>query len=170
MTVRMLQWGPVSIYNTSLTCVPSAGGGSSLASPMFTLVVETWPQLLTGIQLLGCLGPSTMTLARDMTLPADLWPPGLTVNQSLLLAGLPPPALRTILDLYQARDTYGFGEYILLKHHTLALALNPTACPAHHPSWICTRHVLGLRGALVKLHSLALALEPKPLLGCWDYA
>ena len=110
LAIRQLQWGPVQMYNTTLTCeavaaVTAAGGGTGNAPyappPPVTLVAETAQQLLRGIQLLGQLQPSTITLARDMSVPADSWPAGLKVTQSLVLAGLPPPALRTVLDMYQ---------------------------------------------------------------------
>ena len=106
--VHTLQWGPVQIYNTTLTCraVAVANGTSPplvtpAAPPPVTLVAETALQLLWGIQILGQLQPSTITLARDMSVPADSWPQGLVVNKSMVLAGLPPPAPRTLLDLYQ---------------------------------------------------------------------
>ena len=106
--VHTLQWGPVQIYNTTLTCraVAVANGTSPplvtpAAPPPVTLVAETALQLLWGIQILGQLQPSTIILARDMAVPADTWPKGLLVNKSMVLAGLPPPAQRTLLDLYQ---------------------------------------------------------------------
>ena len=105
--ITQLQWGQVQMYNTSLTCTPAAaaaGGGRGAAGtpPPVTLVAETAQQLLRGIQLLGQLQPSTITLAHDMSVPADTWPSGLVVNVSLVLTGLPPPAPRTLLELYQA--------------------------------------------------------------------
>ena len=99
--ITQLQWGPVQIYNTTLTCRATTSVGSDVAPPPVTLVAETAAQLLLGIQLLGQLQPSTITLARDMSVPADTWPKGLMVNRSLVLAGLPPPAPRTLLDMYQ---------------------------------------------------------------------
>ena len=99
--IQLLQWGPVEIYNTTLTCAQVA---DSPAAPPLTLVAETAQQLLQGIRLLGQLQPSTITLARDMSVPADSWPGSdLLVDKSLVLAGLPPPAPRTLLDLYQVR-------------------------------------------------------------------
>ena len=101
--IQLLQWGPVKIYNTTLTCGAAAANDTS-TSPPVTLVAETSAQLLQGIQLLGRLQPFTITLARDMRVPADTWPgEGLLVNRSMVLAGLPPPAPRTLLDLYQVR-------------------------------------------------------------------
>ena len=104
------------MYATSVTCgtvaatTATAAAVASTASssapdtlPTF-LVAETAGQLLQGIQLLGQLQPSTIILARDMAVPADTWPKGLLVNQSMVLAGLPPPAQRTLLDLYQVRQ------------------------------------------------------------------
>ena len=70
-------------------------------------MAETAGQLLTGIQLLGQLQPFTITLARDMSVPADSWPKGLRVNRSMVLAGLPPPGPRTLLDLYKVHDLKG---------------------------------------------------------------
>ena len=114
--VQQLQWGPVNIYNTTLTCVapaaaaPPANGtaGSAAAvaeaasdTPPVTLVAVSPSQLLWGIQLLGQLQPSTVILARDVGVPASTWPKGLLVNKSLTIRGLPPPAPRTLLDLYQ---------------------------------------------------------------------
>ena len=94
------------IYNTTLTCGVVAPGAGSPAPPV-TLVAETAGQLLAGIQLLGQLQPFTITLARDMSVPADTWPKGLRVNRTMVLAGLPPPAPRTLLDLYQVRALMG---------------------------------------------------------------
>ena len=94
------------MYNTTLTCRPvaSSGSGADVPPPPVNLVAETPAQLLLGIQLLGQLQPSTITLARDMSVPADSWPGSdLLVDKSLVLAGLPPPAPRTLLDLYQVR-------------------------------------------------------------------
>ena len=109
--VHTLQWGPVQICNTTLTCraVAAVAGTSPplvtpAAPPPVTLVAETALQLLWGIQILGQLQPSTIILTRDMSVPADTWPKGLLVNQSMVLAGLPPPAQRTLLDLYQVRQ------------------------------------------------------------------
>ena len=42
-----------------------------------------------------------------MSVPADTWPKGLLVNRSMVLTGLPPPAPRTLLDLYQVRLRVG---------------------------------------------------------------
>ena len=97
-----LLWGPVQMYNTTLTCTAVAEGDVATAPPV-TLVAETGQQLLRGIQLLGQLQPSTITLARDMSVPADTWPHDLVVNRSMVMAGLPPPAPRTLLDMYQVR-------------------------------------------------------------------
>ena len=100
------------MYNTTLTCSPAAAAagvvGEAAAAtadnnPAVTLIVETAAQLLWGIQLLGQLQPSSITLARDMGVPADTWPKGLLVNRSMVLTGLPPPAPRTLLDLYRVR-------------------------------------------------------------------
>ena len=101
--IQQLLWGPVQIFNTTLTCTATAavGGGvstGSLAPPPVMFVAETAAQLLVGIQLLGQLQPSTITLAHDMSLPVGSW---LRVNRSMVLAGVPPPAPRTLLDLYQ---------------------------------------------------------------------
>ena len=102
--IQQLQWGPVQVYNTTMTCRPAAGTASGAAiTPPVNLVAETAQQLLWGIRLLGQLQPSTITLARDMSVPADTWPTGLMVNRSMVLTGLPPPAPRTLLDLYQVR-------------------------------------------------------------------
>ena len=98
--IQQLLWGPVQMYNTTLTCMAVAGGAVATAPPV-SLVAETAQQLLRGIQLLGQLQPSTITLARDMSVPADTWPQNLVVNRSMVIAGLPPPAPRTLLDLYQ---------------------------------------------------------------------
>ena len=105
--IRRLQWGPVQMLNTTLACGPlSVGNTTTTPAPTIaTLVVESWQQLLLGIQLLGQLLPSTIILARDISVPADArWPGGLLVNNSMVLAGLPPPAPRTLLDLYQVCD------------------------------------------------------------------
>ena len=100
MTIQQLLWGPVQIFNTTLTCSAAAAG--SLSSPPPTMFVAENPaQLLMGIRLLGQLHAFAIILARDMTVPADTWPAGLLVNRSMVLAGLPPPARRTVLDLYQ---------------------------------------------------------------------
>ena len=64
-------------------------------------MAETAQQLLVGLQLLGQLQPFTITLAKDMSVPAASWPNGTLVGYAVVLAGLPPPAPRTILDLYQ---------------------------------------------------------------------
>ena len=99
--IHKLQWGPVQMYNTTLTCLAVAALSPTPPPPPVTLVAETAQQLLQGIQLLGQLQPSTITLVRDMSVPADCWPAGLKVSKSLVLAGLPPPAPRTLLDMYQ---------------------------------------------------------------------
>ena len=99
VTIGQLLWGPVRIVNTTLTCVALAGA----SAPPVTLVAQTSQQLQQGIQLLGQLQPFTITLARDMSVPAGSWPAGLVVNNLMVLTGLPPPAPRTILDLYQVR-------------------------------------------------------------------
>ena len=91
----------MQIYNTTLTCGAAAASNAAATPPPVTLVAETAQQLLRGIQLLGQLQPSTITLARDMSVPADTWPKGLVVNRSMVLTGLPPPAPRVLLDLYQ---------------------------------------------------------------------
>ena len=95
----------MQVYNTTLTCRPvaSSGSGADVPPPPVNLVAETPAQLLLGIQLLGQLQPFTITLARDMSVPADTWPTGLKVNRSMVLTGLQPPAPRTLLDLYQVR-------------------------------------------------------------------
>ena len=95
----------MQVYNTTMTCRPAAAGAASDAAvtPPVNLVADTPLQLLWGIRLLGQLQPSTITLARDMSVPADTWPTGLIVNRSMVLTGLPPPAPRTLLDLYQVR-------------------------------------------------------------------
>ena len=94
----------MQVYNTTLTCRPAAAAASGAAgTPPVNLVAETPAQLLQGIQLLGQLQPFTITLARDMSVPADTWPTGLRVNRSMVLTGLQPPAPRTLLDLYQVR-------------------------------------------------------------------
>ena len=107
IVIQQLLWGPVQMLNTTLTCMAVAGGAVATAPPV-TLVAETAQQLLRGIQLLGQLQPSTITLARDMSVPADTWPKGLVVNRSMVLTGLPPPAPRVLLDLYQVR--WGAGS------------------------------------------------------------
>ena len=100
VTIQQLRWGPVQIFNTTLTC--SAAAGSSPSNTLAaTFIAETVQQLLTGIQLMGQLLPSSISLVRDMTVPADTWPKGLLVNQTLYLMGLQPPFRRTMLDLYQ---------------------------------------------------------------------
>ena len=84
-------------------------------APTPTLVAETAQQLQWGTQLLGQLQPSTITLARDMSVPADgSWPVRLFVNRSMVLAGLPPPAPRTVLDMYQVRrrEVAGCGLWV----------------------------------------------------------
>ena len=109
--IMQLHWGSVQIYNTTLTCMVSGSATSTVAPPV-TLVAETSQQLLQGIRLLGQLQPFTIMLARDMDVPADTWPKGLLVNKSMVLAGLPPPAPRTLLDLYQVRhrvELWGAG-------------------------------------------------------------
>ena len=106
LIITQLQWGSVLIYNTTLTCSVS-GSATSTVAPPITLVAETSQQLLLGIQLLGQLQPFTIMLARDMGVPVDGWPKGLLVNKSMVLAGLPPPAPRTLLDLYQVRHRVG---------------------------------------------------------------
>ena len=100
-----MQWGPVQVYNTTLTCRPAdaAAASGAAGTPPVNFVGETPAQLLQGIQLLGQLQPFTITLARDMSVPADTWPTGLLVNMSMVLTGLPPPAPRTLVDLYQVR-------------------------------------------------------------------
>ena len=118
ITIHQLVWGAVQMYNTTITC--SAGSGSvSSAAPPVTLVAETAAQLQWGIQVLGQLQPSTITLARDMSVPADSWPHGLVVNKSMVLAGLPPPALRTILDLYQVGGRHPEPRALTLSHRHL---------------------------------------------------
>ena len=115
LIIMQLQWGSVQIYNTSLTCTVSGSATSTVAGsrgPPVTLVAETSQQLLLGIQLLGQLQPFTIMLARDMGVPVDGWPKGLLVNKSMVLAGLPPPAPRTLRDLYQGRhrvELWGAG-------------------------------------------------------------
>ena len=99
MVINELQWGAVQMYNTTLTCRAAA------VPPPVSLVAETAYQLQLGIRLLGQLQPFTITLAQDMTVPAPSWPTNLTVNVSMVLAGLPPPATRIILDLYQVHGT-----------------------------------------------------------------
>ena len=96
VTIQQLQWGPVQMYNTTLTCVASAA-----TSPQVTLAAASAQQLLWGIQVLGQLQPSTIILTHDMAVPADSWPKGLMLNRSMVMGGLPPPAPRTVLDLYQ---------------------------------------------------------------------
>ena len=59
--------------------------------------------------MLGQLKPFTIILVRDVRVPADTWPKDLLVNQSMVLTGLPPPAPRTLLDLYQVRHRTGVG-------------------------------------------------------------
>ena len=114
--IQQLQWGPVQVYNTTLTCSPAAAAGAASGTPPVNFVAETPQQLLWGIKLLGQLQPSTITLARDMSVPADTWPTGLIVNRSMVLTGLTPPAPRTLLDLYQVRwrgrawGPYGWGD------------------------------------------------------------
>ena len=108
IVITQLRWGPVQVYNTTLTC--GAPATAVDAAPPVTLVAETAAQLLTGIQLLGRLQPSTITLARDMSVPAGSWPKGLMVNRSMVLAGLPPPGPRTLLDLYQVCVLKGRGQ------------------------------------------------------------
>ena len=113
LSLHQLQWGPVQMYNTTLTCeaAVSVAASSPYAPPPVTLVAETAAQLLAGIQLLGQLAPSTITLARDMSVPVATWPAGLLVNQSMVLAGLPPPAPRTLLDMYQVSRTVPAGPW-----------------------------------------------------------
>ena len=97
ISVHQLQWEAVRMINTTLTCA-----GAAVVAPPVTLVAETSQQLSVGIRLLGQLLPSTIILAQDMRVPADgSWPVDLVVNMSLVLTGLPPPAPRTVLDLYQ---------------------------------------------------------------------
>ena len=114
LTILWLQWGPVRITNTTLTCV-AVDSPASPPAPTPTLVAETAHQLQWGIQLLGQLQPSTITLARDMSVPADgSWPVRLFVNRSMVLAGLPPPAPRTVLDMFQVRrrEVVGCGLWV----------------------------------------------------------
>ena len=111
LLITQLQWGSVQIYNTTLTCT-LLGSATSTVAPPVTLVAETSQQLLQGIRLLGQLQPFTIMLARDMGVPVDGWPKGLLVNKSMVLAGLPPPAPRTLLDLYPVRhrvELWGAG-------------------------------------------------------------
>ena len=100
MTIHQLQWGPVRIVNTTLTCVAET---QATPPPEVRLVAETAQQLQQGLELLGQLQPFTITLARDMAVPVDTWPRGLLVQVPMVLAGLPPPAPRTLRDLYQVR-------------------------------------------------------------------
>ena len=94
------------MYNNTIICADKAVAGSgsiNSGAPPVTMVAETASQLQWGTQVLGQLQPSTITLARDMSMPADSWPHGLVVNKSMVLAGLPPPTPRTLLDLYQVK-------------------------------------------------------------------
>ena len=127
--ITQLQWGPVQIYNTTLTCQAPAATGSDVTPPPVTLVAETAAQLLLGIQLLGQLQPSTITLARDMSVPADTWPKSLMVNRSLVLAGLPPPAPRTLLDMYQVGHGRAGTSSGYHHHHHHQKALRPACVP-----------------------------------------
>ena len=73
--IHTLQWGPVRIYNTTLTCLLAGGtAGSAEAAPPVTLVAESVQQLLWGMQVLGQLQPFTIMLARDMSVPSSTWP------------------------------------------------------------------------------------------------
>ena len=122
ITIHQLVWGAVQMYNTTITCTEEAVAGSgsvSSGAPPVTLVAETAAQLQWGIQVLGQLQPSTIMLARDMSVPADSWPHGLVVNKSMVLAGLPPPALRTILDLYQVGGRHPEPRALTLSHRHL---------------------------------------------------
>ena len=110
ITIHQLVREAVQMYNTTIKCVEAvvavaASSAVNSGAPPVTLVAETAAQLQWGIQVLGQLQPSTITLARDMSVPADSWPRGLVVNKSMVLAGLPPPAQRTLLDLYQVRNS-----------------------------------------------------------------
>ena len=95
--------------HTTLTCNPSFANVSTVGydpgitpgSATAKVVAETSQQLLQGILLLGQLQPFLVSLVQDMAVPAATWPRGLVVNSSMVIAGLPPPAPRTILDLYQ---------------------------------------------------------------------
>ena len=134
ITIHQLVWGAVQMYNTTITCTEEAVAGSSVSSgaPPVTLVAETAAQLQWGIQVLGQLQPSTITLARDMSVPADRWPQGLVVNMSMVLEGLPPPAPRTLLDLYQVGGRHPSGMAPTLNpRHPSGMA--PTLNPRHTP-------------------------------------
>ena len=92
-------------------------------------MAETWQQLMTGLSLLGQLQPFTITLARGMSVPADAnWTRGLSVRYPFRLAGLPPPAPRTILDLYQVSPKPLNPKPSWACHH-----------PRHEPSWASAR-------------------------------
>ena len=84
------------------------------------LMAKTAQQLQVGLQLLGQLQPFTITLVNDMSVPASSWPKGIVVNYAMVLAGMPPPAPRTILDLYQVRVCAEFSWWPLCHTPTIA--------------------------------------------------
>ena len=110
-------------------------------------MAETVQQLLAGLQLLGQLQPFTITLAKGMSMPAASWPGGITVGHAVVLAGLPPPAPRTILDLYQVRrggaglPVYSVPVFAVTRSSPmLAFVCVVTWCVAHPgPPAVCMR-------------------------------
>ena len=113
-------------------------------------MAETVQQLLAGLQLLGQLQPFTITLAKGMSMPAASWPGGITVGHAVVLAGLPPPAPRTILDLYQVRrggaglPVYSVPVFAVTRSSPmLAFVCVVTWCVAHPgPPAVCMRCLL----------------------------
>ena len=122
-----------------------------LAGNNALLVAETAQQLQVGLQLLGRLQPFTITLVKDMSVPASSWPKGIVVDYAMVLEGLPPPAPRTILDLYQVRGHAVGGASASLCHSltcarmcvcSLAFALRDVCMPplsAFVCMYICVR-------------------------------
>ena len=157
--IQKLHYGPVQMYITTLTCTEGGHTGATAGStptppaalaapPPVTLVAETAQQLLWGIRVLGQLQPFTILLVRDMSMPADTWPKDLLVNRSMVLAGLPPPAPRTLLDLYQVSPK--------------ALTLNPqvpAASRTAHPSGTVPGAAQGWCGLDVALIEACLSLD-----------
>ena len=110
MAIGAAQWGPVQLIRANFTCLSSSGSSSGSGSsrdpqqqqPLPALaVIQTADQLLSVIQLLANLTASSILFAGDVRVPAATWPANLNVSYSMELAGLPPPCVRPILDLYR---------------------------------------------------------------------
>ena len=132
LLIRQLAWGSLTMNHTTLTCNPSFANVSTVGydpgitpgSATAKVVAETSQQLLQGILLLGQLQPFLVSLVQDMAVPAATWPRGLVVNSSMVIAGLPPPAPRTLLDMYQVCDL-GFRALGFRDHSCLGF------CPGY---------------------------------------